>query len=138
MDLHAASKDLRRKIQTAVRSAARTVCRVRRASSSEDDDVYKIHAKVIQNFQITYIPAYYIIVTPLARWVPSGNSIRRLGVRASLIIYTHTHTHTDDTRARRRRRKEIHVVGRTVDLHNLILYVPLRIYNIMIHAYYCC
>lgn len=55
-------------------------------------------------------------------------------MRASLIIlytrvHTHTHTHTDDTRARRRR-KEIHVVGRTVDQHNLILYVPLH--NIII------
>lgn len=93
MDLHVVSKDLRRKIQTAV---SRTVGRVRRASSSEDDDVYKIHAKVIQNFQITDIPTYYIIVTPLARWVSSGNSIRILGVRVSLIIYilTNTETHT--------------------------------------------
>lgn len=110
--------------------------RVRRASSTEDDDdVYKIHAKVIQNFQITYIyiPKYYIIVTPLARWVSSGNSIRRLGgVRAGLIIYILSHTNSY--------RRYTSTSSDGVDLHNLILYyVPLRIYNIIIQAYcYCC
>jgi len=73
--------------------------------------VYNMHAKVILNFQISYTPTYYIIVTPLARWVPSGNSIRTFGVRASL---THTHTHTSTSSA---------------DRHNLMFYVPLRMYS---------